>query len=125
MGDTLEVCPENHYFSWIRPSSAPLPVIQVMNVLSYDPVVLGNYDFDPPPKVLLKSLQHSRFPRLAANLTFNYQPILPSYVWLVRSGVRIGLLGVITPDVPLWVDPEHRAELEFRYKRGFDGKNFS
>ena len=82
MGDTLQVCPENHYFSWIRRHSAPLLVIQVMNVLSYDPVVLGNHDFDPPLKVLLKSLQHSRFTWLAANLTFNDQTVLPPYVVL-------------------------------------------
>ena len=82
MGDTLQVCPENHYFSWIRRSSPPLPVIQVMNGLSYDPVVLGNYYFDLPPKVLLKSLQHSRFTWLAANLTFNDQTVLPPYVVL-------------------------------------------
>ncbi len=113
VGDTLQGSPENHYFSRIRPRSAPLPVIQVMNALRYDAVVLGNHDFDPPPKVLLKSLQHSRFPWLAANLTFNDQPVLPPYVVLERSGVRIGLLGAITPGVPLWVDPEHRAELEF------------
>ena len=77
VGDTLQGSPENHYFSRIRPRSAPLPVIQVMNALRYDAVVLGNHDFDPPPKVLLKSLQHSRFPWLAANLTFNDQTVLP------------------------------------------------
>jgi 2',3'-cyclic-nucleotide 2'-phosphodiesterase (5'-nucleotidase family) len=53
-----------------------------MNGLSYDPVVLGNYYFDLPPKVLLKSLQHSRFTWLAVNLTFNDQTVLPPYVVL-------------------------------------------
>ena len=53
-----------------------------MNALRYDAVVLGNYYFDPPPKVLLKSLQHSRFTWLAANLTFNDQTVLPPYVVL-------------------------------------------
>ena len=53
-----------------------------MNALRYDAVVLGNHDFDPPLKVLLKSLQHSRFTWLAANLTFNDQTVLPPYVVL-------------------------------------------
>lgn len=86
-----------------------------MNRLKYDAIALGNHDFEPPVSVLKQNIAQSNFSWLAANVRFQNakQPLFPPYKILIRNGVRVGVLGLITPGVPLWIDPEQRKGLIF------------
>ncbi|MBT3715573.1 MAG: hypothetical protein HOG45_03315 [Deltaproteobacteria bacterium] len=86
-----------------------------MNQLKYDAIALGNHDFEPPVSVLKQNITQSNFSWLAANVRFKNakQPLFPPYKIFIRNGVRVGVLGLITPGVPLWIDPEQRKGLIF------------
>ena len=115
-GDTIQGDPSSFYFSHIvREKLRPLPIIEVMNRLKYDAITLGNHDFEPPVSVLKQNIAQSNFSWLAANVRFQNakQPLFPPYKILIRNGVRVGVLGLITPGVPLWIDPEQRKGLIF------------
>ena len=107
-GDTLQGSPTNYFFNHGAASTVPLPIIQAMNRLKYDAVAIGNHDFEPPPAVLQKNLKASQFSWLGANvLDENGEPLLPPYWVLERQGVRIGILGMLTPGTAMWVNPSH------------------
>ena len=113
-GDTLQGSPSNYYFNYNVLSDQPLPVIKLMNQLQYDAMVLGNHDLEPPLTVLEKNRRSSRFPWLAANLLKkDGSPFLAPYHILERQGVRIGVLGLITPGTAMWIDDSHLENLQF------------
>ena len=115
-GDTIQGDPASFYFSHVRPDSGkPLPVIHAMNRLGYHAVVLGNHDFEPPISVLQQAVAQSEFRWLSGNVRLrkSHRPLLPPYLVLERQGVRVGIVGLTTPGVPLWIDPERIAGLEF------------
>ena len=85
-------------------------MIELFNRLGYDAWTLGNHDFDWGPEKLETLLAHSTAPVLTANITRGdavpgnfagaWQAVKP---WTVREvgGFRIGLVGLITPGLPL------------------------
>lgn len=109
-GDTLQGSPTNYYFNHVAPTAGPLPIIKLMNHLQYDALTVGNHDFEPPPANLQKNVKASRFPWLAANL-LNEEgaPLFLPYFVLERQGVRIGILGMLTPGTVMWINPAHLA----------------
>jgi 2',3'-cyclic-nucleotide 2'-phosphodiesterase/3'-nucleotidase len=116
-GDTIQGDPSSFYFSHVAPETTrPLPVIEMMNWLRYDALTLGNHDFEPPTNILKQNIAQAQFSWLAANVSFRNvkQPLFPPYKILERYGVRVGILGLITPGVPLWIDPEQRKGLIFK-----------
>ncbi|MBS1255524.1 MAG: 2',3'-cyclic-nucleotide 2'-phosphodiesterase/3'-nucleotidase [Deltaproteobacteria bacterium] len=115
-GDTLQGDPSSYYFSHVAPEySRPLPVIEVMNHLKYDALALGNHDFEPPIRILKQNIVQSRFTWLAANVRIQKasNPLFPPYKVFERAGVRVGVIGMITPGVPLWIDQEKHKGLIF------------
>ena len=116
-GDTIQGDPSSFYFSHVEPETTrPLPVIEMMNWLKYDALTLGNHDFEPPTNILKQNIAQAQFSWLAANVSFRNakQPLFPPYKIIERNGVRVGILGLITPGVPLWIDPEQRKGLNFK-----------
>ncbi|MBF0288361.1 MAG: metallophosphoesterase [SAR324 cluster bacterium] len=109
-GDTLQGSPSNYYFNYHSAANTPLPVIQLMNHLKYDAVVLGNHDFEPLPHVLQRNIRFSDFPWLAANVVSDNRKIrLLPYHLIEKEGIRIGILGLLTPGTSMWVDRAHLA----------------
>ena len=120
-GDTIQGDPSSFYFSHVAPETTrPLPVIEMMNWLKYDALALGNHDFEPPTNILKQNIAQAQFSWLAANVSFRNvkQPLFPPYKIIERHGVRVGILGLITPGVPLWIDPEQRKGLNFKEMLG-------
>ncbi|MBX3184445.1 MAG: bifunctional metallophosphatase/5'-nucleotidase [Polyangiaceae bacterium] len=106
-------------------------MIQAMNQLGFAAAAVGNHEFDfgplGPPHAELNSdpqgalrarLAEARFPFLAANLTTSAGE-LPSWDNLHRSalievaGVKVGLVGLATPQTSHIVLPAYVAGLEF------------
>ncbi len=130
-GDTLQGGAYNFYFNYVNAwQHQPHPVIEAMNEIGYDALTIGNHDFEIPRDVLLKAISDSEFPWLSANLnwtntsiSFSYNDdaanqdasslAFTPYHVVHRKGVRIGIIGMITPGTPLWVDPEQHMDLHF------------
>ncbi len=76
---------------------------EMMNLIGYDVMELGNHDFDNGQENLHKLIQGSRFPILCANVDReDGSPLFPEvkpYVILEKAGVRIGLMGLLLEDL--------------------------
>jgi 2',3'-cyclic-nucleotide 2'-phosphodiesterase (5'-nucleotidase family) len=62
-------------------------------------MVLGNHEFDFGQEVLKKRISEARFPILGANVE-GVERLNP-YVIKELKGIKVGLIGVVTEDVPL------------------------
>lgn len=106
-GDFLQGQPSNYYFNFIDTGSVNI-VPQVMNYLKYDAAAVGNHDIETGHPVYDKVKQEFNFPWLAAN-AINQQtgkPYFQPYTILDRKGIKIAVLGMITPGIPKWL-PQH------------------
>src|SRR3989442_7690643 len=86
-----------------------------MNALHYDAMAVGNHEYNFGLKVLEKARSEAQFPWLSANTydkgtdRTHYQP----YIVKELAGLRIGVLGLTTPVILNWDNPENYAGLEF------------
>ncbi len=114
-GDTIQGTPLAYYFA-VKDASKLNPTIAAMNAMGYDAMSLGNHEFNYGLEVLWKSKGEARFPFLAANLTQKYKEGVPQVrPFMVKNiaGVRVGIVGFITPGVPRWELPGHYRGYQF------------
>lgn len=114
-GDTIQGSPLESFHSR-KNNQPPDPMMLAMNALKYDAMAVGNHEYNFGLTVLAKARGEARFPMLSAN-TYKkgtnetyFQPYLVKEV----AGVRIGILGLTTPGVPYWENPDNYTGLEFR-----------
>ena len=125
-GDFLQGSPLDSYYSKPANWSSIHPMIQMYNYMNYDAITLGNHEFDYGKAFLSKALAGANFPVLSAN-TYDVKsgktwsavkPYTIKEMEIVqdkaKAKVRIGIIGVTTPAVPYWENPENYAGLEFR-----------
>ena len=94
---------------------APEPMMRAMNALGYDAMAVGNHDYDFGRAALERARHEAAFPWLSANTCqagTDESAFVPCLLKTV-AGVRIGIVGLTTPAVPVWIPPEERAGLEF------------
>jgi 2',3'-cyclic-nucleotide 2'-phosphodiesterase / 3'-nucleotidase len=114
-GDTIQGTPLAYYFAE-KDSSKPNPTIAAFNALHYDAMAVGNHEFNFGEEVMWEAKSQSQFPWLAANVeqthTKGVQHI-GSYIIKNVDGVRVGIVGFVTPGIPRWEIPEHYKGYEF------------
>lgn len=114
-GDTIQGTPLEYYHNK-KNNTPPDPMMLSMNALGYDTLAVGNHEYNFGLKVLEKARSEAKFPWLASNTyekgtdKTHYQPYLVKEV----SGVRVGILGLTTPGVPVWENTQNYAGLDFR-----------
>src|SRR6266852_6519322 len=114
-GDTIQGTPLAYYFAR-KDTRPPNPTIAIMNALGYDAMACGNHEFNFGLPVLWKAKREAKFPFLAANLRQEYAygvEDFPSYFIKRVAGVRVAIVGFITPGVPRWEIPAHYRGYEF------------
>jgi 2',3'-cyclic-nucleotide 2'-phosphodiesterase/3'-nucleotidase len=128
-GDTIQGTPlesvYQHYVTTGRLplgltfSAAPLggdPMMLAMNRLGYRAMVLGNHDFNFGLKNLEQARVVARFPWLSANtLVEPGSQVRPFEPYIVErlEGVKVAVIGVTTPAIALWEEPEHYRGCRF------------
>lgn len=97
------------------PRRTPQPVVAAMNALGYDALAIGNHEFDAGREALDAAAAAASFPFLAANVVDarTGEPAFRASVVREFAGVRIGILGLTTPAVPLLTDSLLFAGLRF------------
>lgn len=112
-GDTLQGTPfeEVLHVRWEEPS----PTIEVMNRLGYQAMAVGNHEFNFGLGPLRSAEKQAEFPFLSANSisTESGKPAFPPYMVIKASGIRIGVLGLTTSNIPGWEDPVNYKGLRF------------
>jgi 5'-nucleotidase len=125
-GDVFQGTLESNYFEG-------KPLVDAYNALGYSAVAIGNHEFDYGPAgreksvprapgddplgALKERVAQAKFPFLSANITEKASGKTPA--WLHRSaiadvgGVKVGIIGLTTPDTPVTTMPENVAALTF------------
>ncbi len=83
--------------------------VQIMNLLGYDAMTLGNHEFDNGDSVLAAFLAGLEFPVVSANVDAGASPILGD-MWtptaiLEVGGQQVGVIGLTTADTPTASSP--------------------
>ncbi|OGP75357.1 MAG: hypothetical protein A2Y80_10595 [Deltaproteobacteria bacterium RBG_13_58_19] len=86
-------------------------VIELMNAMKFDAMVVGNHEFDYGLKVLKEIIAKAKFPILGANVAG--LPALKPYVIKNLNGVKIAIIGLVTPKTPKLTNPKDVQGLKF------------
>lgn len=111
-GDTIQGTPIE-YLHARRPGKGPDPTVAVMNAIGYDAMAVGNHEFNYGLAVLRRAEKESKFPWLSANTrkARDGSPAFPEFLVREIAGVRVGLLGLTTPNIPNWEPEANRPGL--------------
>ena len=113
-GDAIQGTPLEQltHVRWGEPS----PTVSVMNRIGYSAMAVGNHELNFGREVLDRALRQAEFPFLSANIIDRDRdaPAFPPYLVLEAGAVRVGVLGLTTPDIPSWERPEHYRGLDFQ-----------
>ncbi len=103
-GDVLQGSPFVYYYNYVDPT-AEHQLAQVMNYMHYAVGTVGNHDIEPGHAIYDKFKKEIDFPWLAANAVVDStgKPYFKPYVILHRDGLKIAVLGMITPAIPDWM----------------------
>jgi 5'-nucleotidase/UDP-sugar diphosphatase len=92
-------------------------VIDYFNTVGYDLAVPGNHDFDLGRKVTERLAHLSHFPWICANLVEKNTGEVVDWcvptLMLEKAGVKIGVIGIITPGTAQMAFPDNIAGLQF------------
>jgi 2',3'-cyclic-nucleotide 2'-phosphodiesterase/3'-nucleotidase len=112
-GDTIQGSPfeEFTHIRWERPS----PTIGAMNRIGYTAMAVGNHEFNFGLEALRRAEGQAAFPFLSANTLDETtgEPAFPPYLVIDQGPIRIGVLGLVTPNIPGWEQPENYRGLRF------------
>lgn len=128
-GDTIQGSPlEYVYQHYVRTGRGPLnltfpggppahdPMMLAMNRLGYDAMVLGNHEFNFGLKNLQRARGDARFPWLSANTDVAVgarEKAFDPYIVRTVGGVKVAVIGVTTPAVPTWEQPQNLGGYRF------------
>ncbi len=113
-GDILQGTPVVYYSNFVDTTRKNI-CARVMNYMRYDVGTVGNHDIEAGHKVYDKVQKEFDFPWLAAN-AINIKtgkPYFKPYVVFKKRGVKIAVLGLITPGIPNWLPPNIYKGIEF------------
>ncbi len=113
-GDILQGQPTCYYTNYIKPD-LPNVAAEVVNYLKYDAATFGNHDVETGHAVYDKWIKEMNCPTLGANIidTATGQPYVKPYTVIEREGVRVAVLGILTPAIPNWLNESLWQGLSF------------
>ncbi len=113
-GDTIQGSPLAYLAARGR-FSGRHPMAIAMNVMKYDAMTIGNHEFNYGLDVLRRAEKDADFPWLSANtLVANTErAAFGEYIIKSFGGVKVGVLGLTTPNIPGWEPEENRPGLKW------------
>lgn len=113
-GDILQGQPSVYYYNFIDTVSSHL-CADMLNFMRYDAANMGNHDIETGHAVYDRWVKECNFPVLGANIidTKTGAPYLPPYKIIERDGIKIAVLGLITPAIPAWLAENLWEGLQF------------
>ena len=103
-GDILQGQPTSYFYNYVATNESNIAA-QVINYLGYDAETIGNHDIEPGHAVYDKWIKEVKCPVLACNVVNvkTGQPYTHPYTIIKRNGVKIAVLGMLTPAIPNWL----------------------
>lgn len=103
-GDILQGQPIVYYYNFERPDTTHI-LASMMNFMQYDAATIGNHDIETGHPVYDKLVDEFNFPWMAANAVNEEtnEPYFKPYTIIEKEGIKIAVLGLITPHIPHWL----------------------
>lgn len=113
-GDILQGQPTCYYCNYIKPEMENVAA-SVVNYLNYNAQTVGNHDIETGHDVYDKWINEVKCPMLGANVidAQTGNPYLKPYVIFEREGVKIAVIGMLTPAIPNWLNESLWKGLRF------------
>ena len=122
-GDILQGQPCVYWSNYVMPEDENLAA-RVINYMQYDAETVGNHDIEPVHKVYDKWIREVRCPLLGANIVKeeckdgeadpeNIYTGLQPYSVHIKDGVKICVIGMLTPAIPNWLNKSIWKGIEF------------
>jgi len=113
-GDILQGQPTVYYYNFEKTDATHI-CAEIMNFMDYETSVVGNHDVEAGHDVYDKLVKEFKFPWLAANAVKagTEEPYFEPYTVLEKDGVKIVILGMITPWIPNWLPANLWEGMEF------------
>lgn len=113
-GDILQGQPVVYYSNFEDTTSEHI-CAKVMNYMKYDVATVGNHDIEAGHAVYDKLNDEFKFPWLAANAIrkTDGKPYFDPYTIINKDGIKIAVLGLITPAIPTWLPEELWVGMKF------------
>lgn len=117
-GDILQGQPSAYYYNFIDTVSVHVAA-DMMNYMGYVAGNMGNHDVETGHAVYDRWIRQCHFPVLGANIVRRDtgKPYLKPYAVIVREGVKIVVLGMVTPAIPSWLPERLWSGLYFEDMR--------
>lgn len=114
-GDNLQGQPSVYYYNFIDTISTHINAL-AFNSMGYDATTIGNHDIEAGHPVYDRLVREYNFPVLAANAVSveTGEPYFKPYIIVEKKGIRVAVLGLVTPLIPQWLPPELYSGMEFR-----------
>ena len=122
-GDIVQGQPCVYWSNFVATDQTNLAA-NVINYMKYDVETIGNHDIEPGHKVYDKWMSEVACPLLGTNIvkegcksneavSSNIYGNLKPYTTLVRNGVKICVMGMLTPAIPSWLNQQIWKGMEF------------
>ncbi len=114
-GDILQGQPSCYYTNYVKPDMPNLAA-EVVNYMGYDAQMFGNHDVETGHAVYDKWISELKCPVLGANIinTQTNEPYVRPYTIIEREGVRVAVIGMLTPAIPHWLHNDLWKGMEFK-----------
>ena len=113
-GDILQGQPVCYFSNFVDTTETNIAA-RVCNYMEYDAQTIGNHDVETGHHVYDAWKKAMDYPLLGANVVDRKtgEPYLRPYTIIERDGVRIAVIGMLTPAIPSWLGEELWSGLRF------------
>ena len=122
-GDILQGQPCVYWSNYVMPENENIAA-SVINYMKYEAETVGNHDIEPGHKVYDKWIREVRCPLLGANIVkeeYKNAAARPEHIYTglqpysvhYKDGVKIVVIGMLTPAIPNWLNKSIWKGLEF------------
>lgn len=113
-GDILQGQPTAYYYNFIDTVSPHLTA-EMMNYMGYSLATIGNHDVETGHAVYDRWRSQLDMPLLGANVVNaeTGEPYLQPYAIIERDGIKVAVLGLLTPAIPAWLPETLWSGLRF------------
>lgn len=103
-GDILQGQPSAYYYNYIDTTSTHI-CASILNYMGYNVGNVGNHDIEVGRHTMERWIRDCNFPVLGANIIDKStgEPLLNPYIIIEREGIKVAILGLITPAIPFWL----------------------
>ena len=113
-GDILQGQPICYWSNYIDTANENIAA-SVVNYMKYDAQTIGNHDIETGHRVYDNWISSLNCPVLGANIIDKQRgmPYVKPYTMLTRQGVKIAVIGMLTPAIPNWLHESLWQNLQF------------